>query len=1435
MSRILTIIFKIALCNIFLSFPIALAQSPDTLLYENFEDNVLDSKMTIQTIGTFNSTPSIKNITNLGSAKAFGFGLSTCAASCFDNFVTSLIITLPQAKYVSTISFKEMELFGNWGSWGEIYLDGVPSGKTFGREPFNDRRADTNYRQWNFPIELSARIIEFRVRDITNSSEIFIDDFLLLSGTEKEANFSYWVPYVDTQHFGINATYNYVSMSAFDDSTFVQVDGQSFYLNEGQSQGISPPQLKEGLHIVADKPLQIGYFFGIAHYGLYEDGSLSYFILEEGYLGTDYWIPVPNTEVSILATQNNTSISVNNTTYNLNAGKTKRLPSVREGTQITSDKPIMVVAVNYTSDHYGSTYAYEVYPTNSLGRSYFVPHQHPYSHRSATDSSKTYILAPWDSTLVIIGSDTFQLNRGEFRAIFSPSEMILESSKPVYAVFISDINALDPWGNVFRHYQYAIPLLSANLGIREAWVGAYGSSAPHGFPGIEICITSLEDNNPITLSTGGIEKKSQSLNKGARVYLHETEVEGWTTLPLHIDAKKLIQVTLTVRGWWNGIAETCYGGTVLGKRPFQHDVGVVAILTPTGEINSNLTISPSAIVKNYGLNAESFTATFQIGNNYVDTRTFTLESGTSDTLIFSNWVANELGTFITACSTYVVNDERLVNNGKSGVVIVSSGTGPLIQSISPNHGGNTGTVTVEISGSGFQSGATIKLTKAGQTDIIADSSATEVISSSLITTSLDLRNRALGKWNVGVTNPDNKATLFFNGFTVETEVENLWVDIVGQNQIRVGQPSNYLVTYGNSGNIDIDHPYLIVGLPKTVSYEINVPWALPDPTQPPDPSEDAIKVTFIDLPALKVGETEYINFGVTPNQGGSVRIYSRITTDLTPYFQSLLSLPDSINLSYNLGKRYEKNEFQQDFPQIDFSLQPPAGYVMMWDNHGGSEGFHIAKSLGEGNMIDMLNKGTNPDLSIRSIEQPEIDSGYRGALRPPNYSIQHGDEVKKRAQALSKRFEKDDQSRWVTPMCSDNLEDDVLVTNCIGAFHILNPEFRSMGLYLPDQIYNKLAFPQKWDKFPETPRKFTGVINQFSQILCGLIAISDLAKGVWKDITALQSIDPNDKAGPTGFGELGYLIPDEVMYYVIHFENVDTATAPALKITIIDSLDNDLDWSTLKFADTKHTITSQEFDPATGIIIWKFEDINLPPNKNPPEGEGWVSFQIKSRKALASGTQIKNKASITFDFNEPVITGDVLNTIDAFPPISNVLPLVAEQPLSTFEVHWSGVDDGPGSGVRNYAIYVSDNGGPYTVWRTTDATSGIFTGQNGHTYRFYSIARDNVGNVEVSSTVPDAITTVKLLEGVAVSPNPFVPTRGHTAISFFGTDVSFSKIKVFNKAGELVKTLEETEGREVLEWNTTNDDGKNLASGVYIWVSTNQAGKQVKGKFAIIR
>nr|WP_324291962.1 PKD domain-containing protein [uncultured Methanospirillum sp.] len=91
--------------------------------------------------------------------------------------------------------------------------------------------------------------------------------------------------------------------------------------------------------------------------------------------------------------------------------------------------------------------------------------------------------------------------------------------------------------------------------------------------------------------------------------------------------------------------------------------------------------------------------------------------------------------------------------------------GHTITSISPSTGVNTGSVTItNLSGTLFQSGATVNLTRTGQPNITATN--VQVVSSSQITCTLPLTGKAAGQWNIIVTNPDGQSGILANGFTV---------------------------------------------------------------------------------------------------------------------------------------------------------------------------------------------------------------------------------------------------------------------------------------------------------------------------------------------------------------------------------------------------------------------------------------------------------------------------------------------------------------------------------------------------------------------------------------------------------------------------------------------------------------------------------------------
>jgi hypothetical protein len=174
----------------------------------------------------------------------------------------------------------------------------------------------------------------------------------------------------------------------------------------------------------------------------------------------------------------------------------------------------------------------------------------------------------------------------------------------------------------------------------------------------------------------------------------------------------------------------------------------------------------------------------------------------------------------------------------------------------------------------------------------------------------------------------------------------------------------------------------------------------------------------------------------------------------------------------------------------------------------------------------------------------------------------------------------------------------------------------------------------------------------------------------------------------------------------------------------------------------------------TGLVTWKFTSLDpasglptddplagfLPPNIHPPDGEGSVFFTAMPKPSLLTGSELSNRASIVFDSNAAIQTPVWSNTLDISAPASEVREATAAPCSASLNVQWSGTD--AGSGIRSYTVHVSDNGGPFTVWQSdTAATSATYAGQLGHTYAFYSVAQDAVGNVESPPLGPDATIT----------------------------------------------------------------------------------------------
>lgn len=135
------------------------------------------------------------------------------------------------------------------------------------------------------------------------------------------------------------------------------------------------------------------------------------------------------------------------------------------------------------------------------------------------------------------------------------------------------------------------------------------------------------------------------------------------------------------------------------------------------------------------------------------------------------------------------------------------------------------------------------------------------------------------------------------------------------------------------------------------------------------------------------------------------------------------------------------------------------------------------------------------------------------------------------------------------------------------------------------------------------------------------------------------SFDPNDKSvEPEGY----ITLKDSVLTYLIRFQNTGNDTA--FTVLVRDTISKNLDLTSIRTLVASHLFSFKLLPDRTAE--WRFESIHLLDSaRNEVRSHGFIKFQLKRTKNLPYGTRIANQAHIYFDFNPPVATNIVNNTL----------------------------------------------------------------------------------------------------------------------------------------------------------------------------------------------
>lgn len=276
-----------------------------------------------------------------------------------------------------------------------------------------------------------------------------------------------------------------------------------------------------------------------------------------------------------------------------------------------------------------------------------------------------------------------------------------------------------------------------------------------------------------------------------------------------------------------------------------------------------------------------------------------------------------------------------------------------------------------------------------------------------------------------------------------------------------------------------------------------------------------------------------------------------------------------------------------------------------------------------------------------------------------------------------------------------------------------------------------------------------------------------------QDFEGQTSVDPNEIIGPQGHDSLRWVSINEVLNYTIYFENdPEFATANAQNVDVRFTFEQNewmkdftlgtygfanMSWNIddavntyqkrLDLVDTMQIyvdliagldITKKQafwkfssIDPESGFAPWQHDRGMLPVNDSTHVGEGFVQFSLKPLSTMKTGDTISIAANIVFDQNDTIPTNRWKNVIDAGNPVSKVIATADASNPRIHHLTFEAKDDEGGSGIKQVRLFLANQFGVYEEYAvcTADSTVDIET-EAGRRYEFYSLAEDNVGNLE---------------------------------------------------------------------------------------------------------
>ena len=754
---------------------------------------------------------------------------------------------------------------------------------------------------------------------------------------------------------------------------------------------------------------------------------------------------------------------------------------------------------------------------------------------------------------------------------------------------------------------------------------------------------------------------------------------------------------------------------------------------------------------------------------------------------------NDLG-FDTLCKTVQVNGIREVVSKSAG---------------------DKGYSTLSIYGGGLKAGASVWLD--GSERIDGENVILERLDA--LQSTFNLHDKPLGMYSMNVQNPGEEVMTLENAFEIiDANDPEPYVNINGRNRILFGRGQTYLLNFGNKGNVDALGVPIYFAISKAAGLEFefkNLIFAMND--------------------SAKIDGWEYLLDEFEP--------YMEIDSLFGDAFDGYLYIIYIPAIPANSSQSIElKIKTDESFSMAAWCLEP---YFEITES---------GKVKGAENILLELTVEQKIAACIRAAMMKAIKDGLVDILTQNAPILGCVNKI---------------MSKYYSPM--DYLAPD-------APQNTRPKSWKEKVIYYGSEIMDLTSI------ILQCAGDFVGPLKAYKLAIATYALINDIKGGYLADkdcrekykkksqqtqlVAAVSSFDPNEIAGPPGYKNEQYLNTQN-FGYTIFFENLASATAPAQEVVILDTLEADkYDLESFTFGpfsfggdyynplpglkeftldiplengNTNIVRVNASFDTETRVAYWQFITLDpgtmeltedpdggfLPPNNASPEGEGSVSYNIQLLDNSPNNTEIKAKAKIFFDLNEPIETNEYINTLDLEPPNSTMTGVFTTWEENLYRIEWEGSDTQ--SGVRYYTIYMAMDDDEYDAWFTSASNSFYFKADPGSVYRFFCIATDSTGNTETMKNTAEASTETLSIgsDGYSnveqildVYPNP---AKDVINVEYLSSTEGAVNIRLVNALGVSVYSENAFSMNNTI--NKYSIDSSNLPDGVYF---VNILGKNAK-------